>query len=207
MKNGAQKPISRRRFLAYSAAALAAQACASASRSAGLFPRPEKEYEPQFYVASPRYYLNLDQDFSKVRYDKVLKAPGDGFPPLNRTHLSVIGSRSRRIRYVSLPGLVHSVLADRGRAFMVPTDGQRWLYAIDGDSLEIDAFVRGAVDGSWADYQLSALLMAIVWRGMTPQETAHYTEAMMRSGIVADLSAVKRPNRGRASVRATCRAP
>ena len=114
----------------------------SASRSAGLFPRPEKEYEPQFYVASPRYYLNLDQDFSKVRYDKVLKAPGDGFPPLNRTHLSVIGSRSRRIRYVSLPGLVHSVLADRGRAFMVPTDGQRWLYAIDGDSLEIDAFVR-----------------------------------------------------------------
>src|SRR5436190_11867689 len=63
----------------------------------------------------------------------------------------------------------------------------------DGHALtreEIGAFVRGATDGSWADYQLSALLMAIFWRGMTPEETAHYTEAMMRSGVVADLSTV-----------------
>ena len=40
----------------------------------------------------------------------------------------------------------------------------------DGHALtreEIEAFVRGATDGSWADYQLSALLMAIFWRGMT----------------------------------------
>jgi pyrimidine-nucleoside phosphorylase len=63
----------------------------------------------------------------------------------------------------------------------------------DGHALtreEIGAFVRGATDGSWADYQLSALLMAVFLRGMTPEETAHYTEAMMRSGTVADLSAV-----------------
>jgi pyrimidine-nucleoside phosphorylase len=63
----------------------------------------------------------------------------------------------------------------------------------DGHALtraEIEAFVRGATDGSWADYQLSALLMAIFLKGMTPEETAHYTEAMMRSGTVADLSAV-----------------
>lgn len=53
---------------------------------------------------------------------------------------------------------------------------------------EIDAFVRGAVDHSWADYQLSALLMAIFLRGMTPEETAELTDAMMRSGTVADLS-------------------
>lgn len=58
---------------------------------------------------------------------------------------------------------------------------------------EIKAFVRGATDGSWADYQLSAMLMAIFLRGMTPQETAHYTEAMMRSGFVADLSNVRQP--------------
>ena len=66
----------------------------------------------------------------------------------------------------------------------------------DGQTLtreEIAEFVRGATDGSWADYQLSAMLMAIVWRGMTPKETAHYTEAMMRSGVVADLSAIKQP--------------
>jgi pyrimidine-nucleoside phosphorylase len=63
----------------------------------------------------------------------------------------------------------------------------------DGHALtreEIAAFVRGATDGSWADYQLSALLMAIFLRGMTPEETQHYTEAMMHSGIVADLSGV-----------------
>jgi pyrimidine-nucleoside phosphorylase len=63
----------------------------------------------------------------------------------------------------------------------------------DGHALtreEITAFVRGATDGSWADYQLSALLMAIVLRGMSRDETAHYTEAMMRSGVVADLSDV-----------------
>ena len=63
----------------------------------------------------------------------------------------------------------------------------------DGHTLtreEIGAFVRGATDGSWADYQLSALLMAIFLRGMTPEETAHYTDAMMHSGVVADLSAV-----------------
>ena len=55
---------------------------------------------------------------------------------------------------------------------------------------EIEAFVRGATDGSWADYQLTALLMAIFLRGMNSAETAHYTTAMMRSGIIADLSRV-----------------
>ena len=58
---------------------------------------------------------------------------------------------------------------------------------------EIGAFVKGATDGSWADYQLSALLMAIFLRGMTPRETAFLTESMMRSGIVADLSAIRLP--------------
>lgn len=63
----------------------------------------------------------------------------------------------------------------------------------DGHALtrdEIGAFVRGATDGSWADYQLSALLMAITLRGMNAAETAWYTDAMMRSGTVADLSNV-----------------
>lgn len=63
----------------------------------------------------------------------------------------------------------------------------------DGGELsraEIASFVRGATDGSWADYQLSALLMAIFLRGMGTAETAALTEAMMRSGTVADLSHV-----------------
>jgi pyrimidine-nucleoside phosphorylase len=63
----------------------------------------------------------------------------------------------------------------------------------DGGELsqgEIEAFVKGATDGSWADYQLSAFLMAVFIRGMTPRETAYLTEAMLRSGTVVDLSAV-----------------
>ena len=61
----------------------------------------------------------------------------------------------------------------------------------DGHALsreEIAAFVRGATDGSWEDYQLTAMLMAIFLRGMNAEETADYADAMMRSGVVADLS-------------------
>lgn len=55
---------------------------------------------------------------------------------------------------------------------------------------EISAFVRGVVDGAWADYQISALLMAICLRGMSSAETSALVDAMMHSGAVADLSAV-----------------
>ncbi|PAW80449.1 MAG: thymidine phosphorylase [Opitutia bacterium Tous-C8FEB] len=63
----------------------------------------------------------------------------------------------------------------------------------DGNALtaeEMGAFVRGATDGTWADYQLSALLMAICLRGLDAEETALYTAAMTRSGTVADLSGI-----------------
>jgi pyrimidine-nucleoside phosphorylase len=66
----------------------------------------------------------------------------------------------------------------------------------DGHALsadEIAAFVRGATDGSWADYQLSAMLMAIFIRGMSTPETVALTDAMMKSGVIADLSAVRAP--------------
>jgi pyrimidine-nucleoside phosphorylase/thymidine phosphorylase len=61
----------------------------------------------------------------------------------------------------------------------------------DGQALsaaEIAAMVAGAATGEVADYQWAALLMAIVWRGMNPAETAALTDAMIRSGSVVDFS-------------------
>ncbi|MGD9905492.1 MAG: thymidine phosphorylase [Vicinamibacterales bacterium] len=72
----------------------------------------------------------------------------------------------------------------------------------DGERLDrqaLDAFVAGVLDGTWADYQTSALLMAITLRGMTAEETADLTEAMLRSGRVVDLSGLARPTVGKHS--------
>ena len=56
----------------------------------------------------------------------------------------------------------------------------------DGGELDraaLEWFVAGVTDGSLPDYQASALLMAIVLRGMTTRETAALTDAMVRSGV------------------------
>ncbi len=55
---------------------------------------------------------------------------------------------------------------------------------------EIDCFVRGAVDGSFADYQLSALLMAICLQGLNERETVDLTMSMADSGDRLDLSPI-----------------
>ena len=55
---------------------------------------------------------------------------------------------------------------------------------------EIRFFIDGVTDGSIPDYQTSALLMAIVWRGMTRRETLDMTLAMMHSGDTLDLGAI-----------------
>ena len=55
---------------------------------------------------------------------------------------------------------------------------------------EIRAFVDGVVDGTFADYQISALLMAICINGMTDRETLALTLAMAKSGETLDLSDV-----------------
>ncbi len=56
---------------------------------------------------------------------------------------------------------------------------------------EIAFFVEGATTGAVPDYQTSALLMAILLRGMTPEETASLTDAMVRSGVRLDLGDVQ----------------
>jgi len=58
---------------------------------------------------------------------------------------------------------------------------------------EIRFIVEGYVRGDIPDYQVSALLMAIFFRGMTPGETATLTEAMLDSGDRMDLSGIPGP--------------
>lgn len=53
---------------------------------------------------------------------------------------------------------------------------------------EIRFFIKGYVDGTIPDYQVSALLMAIVLNGMDSEETAILTDEMMHSGETMDLS-------------------
>ena len=55
---------------------------------------------------------------------------------------------------------------------------------------EINEMISGYVSGSIPDYQMSAMCMAILQRGMDDRETADLTMAMMHSGDVADLSAL-----------------
>ena len=64
----------------------------------------------------------------------------------------------------------------------------------DGGKLtaeEIAFFVKGVTDGSLPDYQVSALLMAILLKGMDAEETAHLTMEMANSGGMFDLSSVE----------------
>lgn len=53
---------------------------------------------------------------------------------------------------------------------------------------EIQFFVDGVVSGSLPDYQISALLMAIYFQGMTEEEQSSLTMKMMASGDHLDLS-------------------
>ncbi|KOP83310.1 pyrimidine-nucleoside phosphorylase [Cytobacillus solani] len=64
----------------------------------------------------------------------------------------------------------------------------------DGKELsteEIQFIIKGYTDGSIPDYQVSALMMAIFFQGMTEQERADLTMAMVESGDKIDLSKIE----------------
>jgi pyrimidine-nucleoside phosphorylase len=58
------------------------------------------------------------------------------------------------------------------------------------DRRQIQFFVAGVTDGTWPDYQAAALLMAMLLRGMSSDETTWLTDAMVHSGVRVDLSDV-----------------
>jgi len=66
----------------------------------------------------------------------------------------------------------------------------------DGKALsdsEIASFIDGVCDGSWADYQITALIMAIFIRGLNRREQYSITSAMLHSGTVMDFSDIDAP--------------
>lgn len=67
-------------------------------------------------------------------------------------------------------------------------DAKRNGHELTDDQLQF--FVDGVVDGSIPDYQVSALLMAIYFQGMTSEEQTSLTMKMMHSGTHLDLSAI-----------------
>lgn len=58
---------------------------------------------------------------------------------------------------------------------------------------EIREFINGYTSGQIPDYQMAAMAMAIYLKGMTPEETAVLTDAMMHSGAMVDTSAITLP--------------
>jgi pyrimidine-nucleoside phosphorylase len=59
------------------------------------------------------------------------------------------------------------------------------------DDVEIHAVIAGAAAGTIPEYQVSALLMAIVWRGLDARELVTWTEAMIASGARLRLAAIR----------------
>lgn len=58
-------------------------------------------------------------------------------------------------------------------------------------SAEINYIIENYTNGSIPDYQMSALLMAIYFKGMTNEESAALTMAIVNSGNIADLSRIE----------------
>lgn len=60
-------------------------------------------------------------------------------------------------------------------------------------SAEIEEFIRGVTDNSWADYQITALVMAMFINGLNLAEQNALTKAMLNSGEVFDFSEIEMP--------------
>jgi pyrimidine-nucleoside phosphorylase len=61
------------------------------------------------------------------------------------------------------------------------------------DATRLRAFVEGSVSGAVPSYQASALLMAMVLRGLSDAETLDLARALVDSGKTLDLSVLRRP--------------
>jgi hypothetical protein len=186
------------------AAALGLSHSTSFRQSDGLSPRGPTDRTLEF--DEQRYRL-LEQS-AHVRVAKPPSPiPTDPVPGCPAARYTTLFLSRRPARNVFTPPLLRSRISSRPEtgtpklptapiprhAMSAPTPTPADVIAKKRDGLTLDeadiaTFVRGATDGSWADYQLSALLMAIYLRGMSATERGTLTLAMMRSGALADLS-------------------
>ena len=58
---------------------------------------------------------------------------------------------------------------------------------------EIDAFIQGVTDGSWTDYQITALVMAMYIHELDFEEQAFITHAMLYSGEILEFPEIDLP--------------
>lgn len=58
---------------------------------------------------------------------------------------------------------------------------------------EIECFISGVCDGSWADYQISALVMAMFINGLNQTEQNALVKSMLESGEILDFSDIDAP--------------
>ncbi len=56
---------------------------------------------------------------------------------------------------------------------------------------QLELVIKNYTNGEIPDYQMAAFLMAIYFRGMSQEETAALTAAMVNTGDIIDLSAIK----------------
>ena len=122
-----------------------------------------------------------------MKYDDALYACSNPNPPLRRNASSVS-------THPTPPPVLALQLCLRYHSPMVP----QWLIERkrDGGELtpgEISDLIAAYASGTLPDYQMSALAMAIFFKGMTFTEVTALTDAMMRSGDLLDMSDVGRP--------------
>ena len=66
----------------------------------------------------------------------------------------------------------------------------------DGEELspeDLRRLLAGYAEGRLPDYQMAAFLMAVFFRGLSPAELGLFVEAILRSGVVLDLSEIPGP--------------
>ena len=79
------------------------------------------------------------------------------------------------------------IIKKRG-IFITDENGKRVLKdSLPNTKEEIQFMVKGCLDGSVPDYQISSWLMSIFFNGMTFEETGYLTEAMLHSGDIIDF--------------------